>query len=226
MWGDLERLRPGQIQAIRKRTPVAYLPWGALEWHGRHNPVGLDGLIARAFSEALARETGGIVLPAVYAGTDTIKTLHPFGHILEHAPGTVRTLCREFLEQLAQERYRVIVVVLGHVGGKHVKAVQEAAAVFSKKHRRVRVWAMPLPEPVEKTYRGDHAAVNETSIQMHAHPGSVDLALLPRGRELTLERDGVWGEDPRKATASRGRRIRSAFLRNAVPRIRKLLASA
>lgn len=222
-WGAMERLRPGQIDAIRKRTPLAYLPWGALEWHSLHNPVGLDGLAARALSEALARKTGGVVLPPVYAGTDTIKTLHPFGHTLEHREGTIRILCREYLEELADGGWKVLVVVMGHVGGAHVRAVRETAAAFAKRHPRLRVWAMPAPEPLEGAFRGDHAAVNETSLQMLTHPTLVDLKRLPKGRPLTLPKDGIWGQDPRKATAARGRRIRAAFLRKAVPRVRKLL---
>ena len=39
-----ERLRPAQIVARREACPVAYLPIGTIEWHGEHNPVGLDTL--------------------------------------------------------------------------------------------------------------------------------------------------------------------------------------
>ncbi len=42
----LEYMRPEQIDAARARQPTIYLPFGALEWHGYHNPVGLDGLKA------------------------------------------------------------------------------------------------------------------------------------------------------------------------------------
>lgn len=222
-WGPLETLRPAQIEAIQRKTPIAYLPWGALEWHSLHNPVGLDGLSGRAFAEALAKRTGGVVLPAVYAGTDTIKTLHPFGHTLEHKASTVRTLCREYLDELADCGYRVLVLVIGHVGGGHLKALREASAAFSKKNKKVRVWAMPVTEPLEGRFRGDHAALNETSFQMLIRGESVDLKRLPKGRPLTLPVDGIWGQDPRKATAARGARMKAAFVRRAVPRIRRML---
>ena len=42
----LERLRPEQIDHALGRRPAIYVPFGALEWHGYQNPVGLDALKA------------------------------------------------------------------------------------------------------------------------------------------------------------------------------------
>ncbi|NUM68336.1 creatininase family protein [candidate division KSB1 bacterium] len=117
LWGKYEQLRPAQIAAIRARTPIAYLPWGALEWHSYHAPIGLDGIKAHGLCEALAKETGGVVLPAVYVGTDTIKPYKGFHHTIEHNAETVTKLCLEFLQQLADEDFKVIVLVTGHYGG-------------------------------------------------------------------------------------------------------------
>ena len=61
-----ERLSPAQIVARRENCPVAYLPIGTLEWHGEHNPVGLDGLKIHALLIACAEEIGGLVLPPLY----------------------------------------------------------------------------------------------------------------------------------------------------------------
>ena len=60
-WGFYELLRPAQIEAVREKAPIAYIPWGALEWHSYHNPIGLDGLKARGLCEALAQETDEIL---------------------------------------------------------------------------------------------------------------------------------------------------------------------
>jgi creatinine amidohydrolase len=95
-WGNYETLRPVQIEAIRQRTPIAYLPWGALEWHSYHAPIGLDGIKAHGLCEALAREIGGVVLPPVYIGTDTIKPFKRVSSYLEHSAEIVTKLCHEF----------------------------------------------------------------------------------------------------------------------------------
>ena len=58
-----ERLRPAQIVARREACPVAYLPIGTIEWHGEHNPVGLDT------SSAPAKSGGWFSHPCTTAST-------------------------------------------------------------------------------------------------------------------------------------------------------------
>jgi creatinine amidohydrolase len=224
-WGRYENLRPAQIEAIRKQAPIAYLPWGALEWHSYHAPIGLDGIKANGLCEALAQETGGVVLPPVYIGTDTIKPYKGFHHTIDHSAETVTKLCLEFLTQLADESFKVIVLVTGHYGGGHVDAIQKAAAEFAASHPEIGLWAFPDSEPLEGAYPKNHAARGETSFQLLFKPELVDLTLLPPDRETTLDDDGVWGEDPRKASTAEGAQMLKVFLENAVPKIRKLLHS-
>ena len=222
-WGQYELLRPAQIDEILRHKPIAYLPWGALEWHSYHNPIGLDGIKAHSLCKALAKETGGVVLPPVYIGTDTIKPLKGFPHTLEHSAESVERLCTEFLEQLASEGFKVLVVVTGHYGGEHVKAVKKSTTEFSNRHPDIGLWAFPDSEPLEGLYPANHAARGETSFQLLFMPELVDQSLLPSDRETTLDKDGVWGEDPRKATAEAGAEMLKAFLQNAVPKINELL---
>jgi creatinine amidohydrolase len=223
LWGKYEQLQPAQIVAIRAQAPIAYLPWGALEWHSYHAPVGLDGIKAQGLCEALAQETGGVVLPAVYVGTDTIKPFKGFHHTIEHSAATVTKLCLEFLDQIADEDFRVIVLVAGHYGEGHVKAIQAAAEAFRARRPEVGLWAFPDSVPVEGVYPANHAARGETSFQLLFMPELVDLGTLPAGRETTLDDDGVWGEDPRQASAAEGKEMLQVFLKNALPKIRTLL---
>ena len=222
-WGHFERLRPAQIDAVKAECPVAYLPWGALEWHSYHNPIGLDCIKALGLCEALAQHTGGLVLPPVYVGTDTIKPFKGFGHTLEHPVSTVEKLMLEFMEQLADEGFKVIVVLTGHYGGGHVDVLKSAAESFGKTHPGVGLYAFTDGEALDGDYPMNHAALGETSFQLLFAPECVDLSLLPEGREATLDQDGVWGDDPRKATADKGREMLAVFLRNVVPEIEKLI---
>ena len=60
-----ERLRPAEIVARREACPVAYLPIGTIEWHGEHNPVGLDTLKIHALlAQCVFLFHHGGVLPA------------------------------------------------------------------------------------------------------------------------------------------------------------------
>ncbi len=63
-----ERLRPAEIVAAREACPVAWIPIGTIEWHGAHNPVGLDTLKMHALLEQCARDIGGLVFPPLYYG--------------------------------------------------------------------------------------------------------------------------------------------------------------
>ena len=222
-WGLYERLRPAQIDAIRQLVPVAYLPWGALEWHSYHAPVGLDGMQALGQCRALAKQTGGVVLPPVYVGTDTIKPFKGFGHTVEHRAETVRALCREFLDGLADEAFKVVVVVTGHCGGGHVEALQQTIGAFVTEHPDLDVWLVPSFEPTQDTYPSNHAAHGETAYQLLFDPEPVDLELVPNPAP-TLDDDGVWGDDPSTATAADGAAILTLFLERTVPHIQHLLA--
>ena len=223
MWGLYEYLRPAQIEAICSQTPIVYIPWGALEWHSYQNPIGLDGLKAHGLCKAMAAQTGGIVLPPVYVGTDTIKPLKGFKHTLEHQEDTVRVLCYQFLEQLADEGFKVIVVLTGHYGRAHVNALKETCAEFTDQRSDIKVWMMADWEPVEGVFEGNHAAKGETSYQMYYHPDTVDLTLLPDDRQTTLDDDGVAGLDPRESSAAHGEEQEKAFLQKTVPIILEML---
>ena len=219
-WGLYERLRPAQIDAIRQLVPVAYIPWGALEWHSYHAPIGLDGMQALGQCRALAEATGGVVLPPIYVGTDTIKPFKGFGHTVEHRGETVRALCREFLHGLADEGFRVIVIVTGHCGGGHVEALRSEVDAFASPTCAVHL--IPSFEPTQETYPSNHAAHGETAYQLLFDPEPVDLSLVPSPAP-TLDEDGVWGDDPSTATSEDGAAILALFLDRTVPHIQQLL---
>ena len=222
-WGRYELMRPKQIEQVFHRAPVAYIPWGALEWHSYHNPIGLDGMQAHGQCVALAKVTGGVVLPPIYAGTDTIKPFKGFPHTIEHSANLIEQLCLEFLRQLAGEGFRVIVIVTGHCGAGHTEALQRAVDAFEQTQSDTHIRLVPSFTPTQDIYPSNHAARGETSYQLHYGPDLVDLDQLPADRTATLDEDGVWGEDPRLATANEGAAIEKLFVRRLAPEIIDLL---
>jgi creatinine amidohydrolase len=222
-WGRYENLRPAEIEAILEQRPIAYVPWGALEYHGRHDPVGLDGLKAQGLCLALAKATGGVVLPPVYHATSTIKTLKHLPHrrhSLEHGEETIRMLCRDLLTQLEEEGFRLIFILSGHIGEPHFGALKEEAARFGAEHPKVQAWVVAETDLVpESLARRNHAGFGETALMLHFDPASVALELLPKDRLPNLEQDAVHGDDPRKATPAAGAAIADAFVAAAGARI-------
>lgn len=225
-WGLYERLRPSQIDEIKAHAPVAYLPWGALEWHSYHAAIGLDGLKAHALLVEVAKQCGGIVLPAVHIGTDTIKPLKGFPHTIDHPEDAVTSLMGQFLDQLVDEQFKAIVFLTGHYGANQVKAQKVAVEAFLERQPGFPIWAFADWEPLEGKYPPNHAAHGETSLLMHFCPELVDLSLLPKERPATLDEDGVLGDDPRTATSDAGAEMLAAFLEVVVPKVRQLLHSA
>ena len=220
-----ELTKPDDYKAAKATVPIAYLPWGAHEWHGLHNPLGLDTLKAHAQCRALCAETGGVVFPPVYCGYNTMKTHAGFDCGLEFSADCVKLLAREYLHNLADEGFRVIVILMGHYGGEHQKAIQEVVAEFNGSQDACTAWAFPDYEPTkDEGFPGDHAGASETSLMLHFHPELVDLSRLPQDGELSIEVDGIMGNDPRtNASAERGREGLRILVKNAVPRILELL---
>jgi len=221
-----ELSKPAEYKHAKDDAPIAYVPWGAHEWHGVHNPLGLDTLKAHALCLALCAETGGVVFPPVYCGFCTMKTYKGFDCGLEFSRETVKTLVAEYLSNLKDEGFRVVVIVMGHYGGEHQKAIQEVVSEFNGSQDTCIAWAFPDYEPTkDEGFPGDHAGRSETSYMLHFHPELVDISRLP-DRELTVEEDGILGTDPREATPEWGRDALNVFVKNAAPRVRDLLKQA
>jgi len=215
-WGRYEYLLPAEIEAVCARHPIAYLPWGALEYHGRHAAVGLDGLKAHGLCCALAQKAGGLVLPPVYVAANTIKgapDLSHKRHSLDFSEAVLRGLVREHLDQLLDEKFRVLFVLCGHVGQPHYSIIQDEARRFNRKQPAARAIATSETDLLPSDLIAlNHAALGEVSLLLHSHPACVDLSRLPADRVPTLAEDAVWGPDPRPATAEYGLRCTAAFV--------------
>src|SRR5262249_31715737 len=64
----ITHLLPHQFRERKNECPVAWIPLGTLEWHGRHLPLGVDGLIVEGLCLRAASEIGGVVFPPLYYG--------------------------------------------------------------------------------------------------------------------------------------------------------------
>ena len=221
-----EEMKPREINAVLRTKPIAYLVWGAHEWHGVHNPVGLDTLKAYNMTLELCRATGGVVLPPVYCGYQTMKPWRGFRHTFEFSRKLVTRYVYEHLENLCEEGFKVMVVVMGHYGGKHVDAVKKGAARFCDRHQFPRVLAVTDYDPASWTgvKGGDHAGKNETSLMMHFRPDLVELSRLPKG-ELDHNRDGVT-PNAKEANADHGAMLARLFVEQAAPKVNELLVEA
>ncbi|MDQ8183656.1 creatininase family protein [Pelagicoccus sp. SDUM812005] len=212
-------MRPCEIDAVLARSPIAYVPWGALEWHSAHAPIGLDSTKAEGICWELAKRTGGVVLPAIPLAANTIKPFKGFPHSIDISAGLITNLAEEICLQLAEEGFTLVVLFTGHYPPEQIDALEAGAA-------RARAQAAGTAFKVcadnhfleGGDFSADHAGAYETSYQMYFQPGSVKVSDLPE-RALTLDEDGITGEDPREASEERGAKQLEILLQNAVPAI-------
>lgn len=222
-WGHYGDLRPVQIEKIRAAAPVAYVPWGALEWHFQHDPIGLDSTKALGICTELARRTGGVVLPPIPMGVNTIKPYKGFPHCIDFSEELASRVAEELCLQLADEAFRVVILFTGHYPPEQISALEAGASRAREQTPGTRfvVWADNLL--MGDAFRADHAGATETSFQMLFAPGSVDFSGMPDG-PVTLDDHGVTGDDPREASVERGQRQLEAVLASGVPQVKAWLA--
>lgn len=216
-WGFYQMLRPSQIDAIKNVYPIAYLPWGAIEYHGKHNPVGLDSTKAFRLSVEMAKCVGGIVMPTVDFSANLIKSYPGVDfkdYSIEFSEKLVESICKEYLNQLAEQEFKIIVILSGHAGEPHLSILKKVAENFNQKNNSQYCWAFAEFEILPKALlKANHSGYGETSIQLYYEPSTVSLKTLPKNREITLNLDAVTGGDPRKATAVQGEKIVKNFIK-------------
>ena len=173
--------------AIQQSQGTCLLPFGILEKHGPHLPLGTDLLNVRHAALAAAHQEFAVVYPEYY-----------FGQIFEarHEPGTVAysshlqlELLQETTDEMARNGCKKVIIVNGHGGNEHLLPFF-AQAQLEKAHDYV-VYIFGLPErpaggPPRKTSMDMHAGENETSTMLISRP---DLVHLDRaGKESGADR--------------------------------------
>jgi creatinine amidohydrolase len=193
---QMQFMRPGQLEAAARKFPVVYVPFGLIEWHGKHLPLGNDALKAHAILVKTAEQFVGVVYPPVYfhEGFDR-KAIVP--------------VFTELFERLKRTGFRVIIGVSGHNVQGQIDMINQALepVVADGTVAGVGLWEITLSRGKESGT--DHAAKWETSNMMFFYPDLVDMSELGTGPLAPNMKppDGIGGLDPRvHASAEVGRR--------------------
>ncbi len=193
---QMQFMRPAQLEAAGRAFPVAYVPFGLIEWHGRHLPLGNDALKAHAFLVKTAEQFGGVVYPPVYF----------YNGFEQEALVPVLT---DLFNRLKSTGFRVIMGVSGHNVQEQIDMINNALApvVADGTLAGIGLWEVTLSRGDESST--DHAAKWETSNMMFFYPDLVDMGALGTGPLAPDMKppDGIGGLDPREhASAEVGRR--------------------
>jgi creatinine amidohydrolase len=198
-WEELTA--PDFLQAIKQSGGTCLLPFGILEKHGPHLPIGTDLLDVRFAALHAAEQEYAIVFPEYY-----------FGQIFEarHQPGTIAyssrlqlELLQETTDEMARNGCKKVIIVNGH-GGNESLLPYFAQTQLEKEHDYVvYVFDRRSPRnggPTKKDALDMHAGESETSKMLIARPDLVhtDRADSQSGADqhrLSLPDDvytGIW----------------------------------
>jgi len=184
---QMQFMRPGQLEEAIKKFPVVYVPFGLIEWHGRHLPLGNDALKAHAILVKCAEEYGGVVYPPqwLHAGFNQ-EYLVP--------------VYTQLFTQLKKTGFRVIIGVSGHNIKEQIEMINNALKpiIADGTITGIGIWEVTLSQGPESNT--DHAAKWETSNMMFFYPHRVNMDELGKG-EIIFDMRAPWGIgglDPRK----------------------------
>ncbi|HEY4949080.1 MAG TPA: creatininase family protein [Candidatus Acidoferrales bacterium] len=187
--------------AIAQAQGTCLLPFGILEKHGPHLPLGTDLLDVRYAALHAAEQNYTVVFPEYY-----------FGQIFEakHEAGTMAystelqlKLLQETTDEMARNGCKKIIIVNGH-GGNENLLPYFAQSQLDKPHDYVVYvqWGREEPKggPEKKDHVDMHAGESETSSMMIARPDLVhqDRAASESGadqKRVNLPDDvytGIW----------------------------------
>jgi creatinine amidohydrolase len=216
---------PHEMAEAVAQFPVAYCPFGSLEWHGRHLALGNDTLKAYGILLLTAQKYGGVVVPPTYwgiVGKWKDWTMNDIGQALADE------LYTKIFLGLADVGFKVIIGVTGHDVAPQRAAIQKAVDAV-KATGKATGFAMMEGDLYQLTDdRMDHAAHWETSLLMYLRPELVDIS---RIAHENLESDdgrkeaGIYGRDPRKfASRELGEKIANAIADSVGQKAKQLLA--
>jgi creatinine amidohydrolase len=196
----LDRLRPAGIGAAMARAPIAWIPLGALEYHGDHLPNGTDGITGQGLLERAALLAGGVVLPWSYLTIGTLALPWSF----RYDAALVAEALRQTLRQLPGHGARVAVVHSGHAPLDLDHLVKRVCAEVEGEGIGLRAMGLTYLELNAALGTGlgtdwpvavDHAATMETSWVAALAPDLVATDVLPNDPAAAIL--GVYGPNPR-----------------------------
>lgn len=188
------------VSLVEEGVPTA-IALGAIEWHGPHLPLGLDGLVAEHFVSTLSEHGLILQFPTLWLPMTTL----PHRTSRQVSTETFRAVVDETIEGLIELGSLSIALVTGHYAQGQLYELYEAAERAMAKHSSARVFAATPFEPLGDDDLLDHAGEVETAQLLAIRPDLVWSARLPEAFHCSTH--AVLGQSPHLASAEQGRKL-------------------
>ncbi len=231
----LYNMNTRQVEALARKTSIAFLPIGPTEVHAPHLPLGTDVESALEVCERASAKLQEhhlnclIASPINYALADVANC---FSGNTTLRFGTVVAIVEDVCTSLARWGFTYVVVMCGHAEPGNIKALQEGGkrAMERTDGLKVRVSSWLLGSNIRAAMTcahpewDIHAGESETALMLMRRPELVDTDILPSlepnwageffPERLAEGRDFIgcgavqaYLGDPRAGTAETGRKV-------------------
>ena len=198
-----ELTSPELCRVVESGVATAVVPFGSIEAHGGHLPLGSDALLADFVGAAVAERLGAVLAPTVRVGC---AEAHMQGSgTLSVPPETLRDVALHIARSLITHGFRVIVLVSTHGGNRAV--LENAARQLNEQQPDVLACA---PRGDLGPTPGAHSGKWLTSVMLVVRPDLVDVEFA----------DADIKGEARTATADRGADILERFVSAMVATVR------
>jgi len=200
-----ELTAPDFVNAVKQSSGVCLLPFGILEKHGPHLPLGTDIFECRKVASTAAEKEYCIVFPTYYMGQINEA---------RHQPGTISysseliwKILQETCDELSRNGLKKIIIVNGHGGNVDFLRFFCMSQLHSPKDY-VLIFFQPKEneatsakiDSLRQTKVGGHADEMETSMMRYIRPDLVKVEMAGsqsgknQGRlaELPYQYTGIW----------------------------------
>jgi creatinine amidohydrolase len=217
----IEEITMDDFASGLEKTRTVIIPFGSIEEHGPHLPLGTDTIHVYDICKEAAKQISVFVAPPLFYGVCRSTRDHP--GTLGIRPSTLRRVTTDLLADFYRQGLRHFLIISGHASSLHMSCLIEVGEELLQSYPDTQVAVLSLLDLAMVAWREEltteddsHAGEGETSVMLHLRPhlvGEDRPREWPRFPEHLLVRDklpywpgGVWG-DASQASVAKGRKL-------------------
>ncbi|MBI2000228.1 MAG: creatininase family protein [candidate division NC10 bacterium] len=189
----LAELTKDEFAAAMQAGRWLLLPFGAVEQHGPHLPLGTDLFYAEHLCAAVAERIHGLVAPPLPYGV--CRTMRNFPGTISLAPATLGAVVREVVAEYIRHGGRKFALITGHAEPAQMEAMREAVLPLVNADTGLVVMTIgpydfldPIRREADLVSKDGHAGSIETSEMLVVAEQMVRMDRLPKVTRPRLSR--------------------------------------
>ncbi len=189
----LANLTKDEFAAAMQEGRWVLLPFGAVEQHGPHLPLGTDLFYAEHLCAAVAERIQGLVAPVLPYGV--CRTMRNFPGTISLTPATLAAVVREVVAEYIRHGGRKFALITGHAEPAQMEAMREAVLPLVNADPGLIVLTIgpydfldPIRHEADLVSKDGHAGSIETSEMLVVAEEAVRMDRIPKVTRPRLSR--------------------------------------